>query len=111
MKHRRLVFVGVGLAALALVFLLPMWSPSGGKHPAEHATIRIDYPLQGSVFPPEIVAPTFAWQDAQPLADAWQIEVRFSGAGAVPSLKMLVPGDPATPGEIDPWGSRPFKFI
>ena len=33
------------------------------------------YPLDGTVFPPEIVAPTFSWQDSP--ADAWVIRFQF----------------------------------
>ena len=31
-------------------------------------TIAIDYPLEGSIFLPEITAPTFLWRDPSPTA-------------------------------------------
>ena len=46
---------------------------------AELAKITIDYPLQGSVFPPEITAPTFLWHDPAPSATHWVIEVSAQG--------------------------------
>ena len=33
------------------------------------APLRIDYPKNESVFPPEIVAPTFLWHESAPQAD------------------------------------------
>jgi tetratricopeptide (TPR) repeat protein len=41
------------------------------------ATVTIDYPLEGSVFPPELVAPTFLWHDSVDDAGLWLIDVSF----------------------------------
>jgi tetratricopeptide (TPR) repeat protein len=38
------------------------------------AAIVVDYPADGSVFPPDIAAPTFLWRDPAPGAVSWQIE-------------------------------------
>src|ERR1035441_3119444 len=43
----------------------------------EVSQIAIDYPAEGSVFPPDIAAPTFLWRDADPSATSWRIE--FAG--------------------------------
>ena len=48
----------------------------GGAARAE-ATVTVDYPLEGSVFPPEIVAPTFLWHDSVDEVGLWLIEVGF----------------------------------
>jgi tetratricopeptide (TPR) repeat protein len=64
------------------------------------AAITIDYPAEGSIFPPDICAPTFLWRDANPNASAWRIEVRFAD-GAKP-LKVTAPGPLMKVGEIDP---------
>ncbi len=37
--------------------------------------LKILYPLDGALFPPEIAAPTFRWEDEA--CDAWRIEFRF----------------------------------
>jgi len=37
----------------------------------EAAEITIDYPAEGSIFPPEITAPTFLWRDAMEWARNW----------------------------------------
>ncbi len=44
---------------------------------------HIDYPGDGTLFPPEIIAPTFRWTDERSSSDAWAIKVEFSG-GAEP---------------------------
>ena len=40
-------------------------------------SISIDYPLNASIFPPDIAAPTFQWRDPAPNAGSWQIDVSF----------------------------------
>lgn len=47
---------------------------------AQVAAIKIDYPLDGSVFPPEITPPTFLWHDANETSKRWVFEVSFGGA-------------------------------
>jgi tetratricopeptide (TPR) repeat protein len=41
------------------------------------ATVTIDYPLEGSLFPPELVAPTFLWHDPVDEVGLWLIDVAF----------------------------------
>ena len=48
----------------------------------EPALITIDYPLNGSVFPPDMAPPTFQWRDTAPNADSWQVEVNFADGSA-----------------------------
>ena len=38
---------------------------------AADAGLRITYPQEGTLFPPEIVAPTFTWEDQTGKADRW----------------------------------------
>jgi tetratricopeptide (TPR) repeat protein len=42
--------------------------------------ITVDYPFDKSVFPPEIVAPTFLWHDESEQADLWLIDIAFEGS-------------------------------
>jgi len=42
-----------------------------------HGGATITYPLDGTLFPPEIVAPTFRWADATSGADAWVVRIEF----------------------------------
>jgi len=41
--------------------------------------VTVDYPLEGSVFPPDLCAPTFLWHDRDNTVNAWLIDVAFEG--------------------------------
>ena len=41
--------------------------------------IAIDYPFDQSIFPQELVAPTFLWHDHSETADLWLIDISFEG--------------------------------
>jgi tetratricopeptide (TPR) repeat protein len=62
--------------------------------------VAIDYPPEGSVFPPEIIAPTFLWHDAAEAATVWRIEVRFEDGS--PGIHAESRGEPVKIGDIDP---------
>jgi tetratricopeptide (TPR) repeat protein len=62
--------------------------------------ITVDYPLDGSVFPPEFPAPRLEWRDASPRARTWTIDVSF-GEGAPPALRATSRGEPMEIGEVD----------
>ncbi len=62
------------------------------------AELTVDYPADGSIVPPDMVAPTFLWHDSSG-ADSWLLEVAFDDA---PPLRRFVAGDPPPAGEIDP---------
>jgi len=64
------------------------------------ANITVDYPLNGSVFPPDMTAPTFQWRDPDENAVNWKIDVAF-GDGA-PALHVASKGERMEIGEIDP---------
>src|SRR5262245_9887238 len=40
------------------------------------ARVQITYPQEGTLFPPEIVAPTFLWEDKTSGVDRWDVVVR-----------------------------------
>ncbi len=67
---------------------------------AELARLLIDYPQNESIFPPDMVAPTFRWRDPVAQAGSWAIEITFA-SGTAP-LRFVVPGDRMKVGEIDP---------
>ncbi len=64
------------------------------------AKITVDYPLEGSIFPPDITPPTFLWRDGSESAKHWVVEVSFAGHGK--SIRMEVPGEPFKWGPVDP---------
>ena len=71
-----------------------------GRWGGEPIRISIDYPLDGSVFPPDMAAPTFLWRDAAPNAGSWQIDVSFANGSA--GIHVGAKGEPMRVGEIDP---------
>ncbi len=46
-----------------------------------YGELAIRYPLDETLFPPEIVAPTFRWTDSQADSDAWLVLVEFQDGG------------------------------
>jgi Flp pilus assembly protein TadD len=58
---------------LQLIALFPLAYATSAEAPGK---ITIDYPEQGSIFPPDIAAPTFVWRDENGAA-RWRIEISF----------------------------------
>ena len=90
------------LLPVCAALLLPhAWSFSGGE-PAGRpmAPITVDYPLEGSLFPPEITAPTFIWHDPAASAAEWRIEIVFADTG--PPIRETSKGETLRTGPIDP---------
>src|ERR1019366_2663167 len=46
------------------------------------ASITVDYPAEGSIFPPEITPPPFLWRDSAKGAALWRIDVSFGDGTA-----------------------------
>jgi Flp pilus assembly protein TadD len=91
MRFSSAILVVAGIAAFGAVFV------AGAR--SQPAAIAVDYPIDGSVFPPEITPPTFLWRDADQGAASWSIEIRFEkGSG----IRLTVPGERMRIGEIDP---------
>ncbi len=44
---------------------------------AEYSGLTILYPLNETLFPPEIVAPTFRWKDGKAESDTWLVTIKF----------------------------------
>jgi tetratricopeptide (TPR) repeat protein len=49
-----------------------------GASTASVASITVDYPLDGSIFPPDITPQTFIWRDAAQDATRWRIDIAFA---------------------------------
>jgi len=39
--------------------------------------LAIDLPVNGTIYPPDIIPPQFAWRDGNPAASVWRIEIVF----------------------------------
>src|SRR5450759_2001197 len=49
----------------------PIHPPGAGSL----AAITVDYPEEGTLFPPEITPPTFLWRDSSGTAAMWRIRI------------------------------------
>jgi hypothetical protein len=98
----------IGLAFLSIGFLSLRTLPSGAAglpapvYAAQDAPrtllpISIDYPEDGSIFPPGITPPTFLWRDAA--GTSWSIDIAF--AGTAPAIHAVSKGKRMRLGPID----------
>ena len=66
----------------------------------------IDYPADGTVFPPDIAAPAFRWTSADANVVDWYVEVRFDDGGSALKAKVSVPTWTPTEGQWQDIKSR-----
>ncbi len=91
-----LLVAGIAVAG-SLLLLRAVGPQEFSGHPA---AITVDYPADGSVFPPEITPPTFLWRDAARSATSWTIDITFSDR--TPGIQVKSSGELMRVGEIDP---------
>jgi len=72
------------------------------------ASITIDYPLNGSVFPPEITSPAFLWRDSSGAAQRWRVEVTFAEHSS--GIRVEAEGEHLQIGKIDPLAGEPVPL-
>src|SRR5271165_5261317 len=95
----------VGAGCFFLVGRADLVRASGGDHGQsanQLAKITVDYPLEGSIFPPEITPPTFLWRDANQAAKRWVIQVSFGGHAS--EIRVEASAEPMRVGTLDPEG-------
>lgn len=85
--------------AAGLACLVPLLSLRAGAPHSGPAAITVDYPQEGSIFPPDFVPPTFLWRDASSEAVRWRIEVTFGNGSPVRSDSA---GEPLKLDPVDP---------
>ena len=90
-SRKPLMFLVLGFVALACAVLGIWWNGSrAGPLPldkilaayeedGEYGELTLCYPHDKTLFPPEIVAPTFRWEDSQAASDRWIITIQFQG--------------------------------
>lgn len=91
--NRVLIFLTLVSAALAAGI------SAAARPSAAVGTIIVDYPSQGSLFPPDIIAPLFQWRDSSAAAKVWRIEVRFGEQA--PRIDLWSAGEKMQIGEVD----------
>ena len=84
-------------ALMRTVLALLLLAVSAPAQPA--GRITIDYPLEGSVFPPDFAPPTFLFRDSAPSNTAWRVIVEFGDGG--PPVRLDAQVRWLEPGEID----------
>lgn len=76
---------GVEFLLAAALFLGACGRETGPAPPAfpsePSGRLEITYPLDETLFPPEIVAPTFVWSDETEGATRWEVLIRFEPTG------------------------------
>ena len=84
MAGARATLGGAWLLALALCACGPASEPAPVAFPsAPSGRLAISYPLDETLFPPEIVAPTFVWRDETEGVARWLVLVRLGAADEV----------------------------
>jgi Flp pilus assembly protein TadD len=99
----KVLLAGVAGSASILLVCGATTSPSGSDAAATGSaatSITIDYPLNGSVFPPEITSPTILWHDPSEAATRWVVEISFKGHGE--TIRVDAAGEHLRQGRIDP---------
>jgi Flp pilus assembly protein TadD len=80
----------------------PSPQPAAPVFPSQaQGQLQIRYPLDQTLFPPEIVAPTFVWNDATPGVTAWTVLVRFAGGKEGEVLRFTATEPQWRPTEAD----------
>jgi tetratricopeptide (TPR) repeat protein len=70
-----------------------------GQSARQPASIRVVYPAEGSVFPPDFPAPLVLWRDAASSAATWTVEATFADGGS--PIRAEARGERMSVGPID----------
>ncbi len=97
------IVAGVGLFLLALAAAVA-WGTTRRQSPVQifsgaPSKIVIDYPLDGTIFPPELPAPTWQWRDGDERATSWEITITFADQAS--PIRVRSAGEPLRVGESD----------
>jgi tetratricopeptide (TPR) repeat protein len=77
------IIVAAVIMALAAVVIYHKLQPkiedilAGYNENTEYGKLTISYPLDQTLFPPDIVPPTFRWKDNSPTPNTWLISIKF----------------------------------
>jgi tetratricopeptide (TPR) repeat protein len=81
------LIMGISMVAVAIAadILIVFYRPLPGiedilalyQNDAKYNALTIRYPLNETLFPPEIVPPTFHWEDVNSTSDRWLVTIEF----------------------------------
>ena len=106
MRSRFAHLLLAGIAGAGSVFLVcgaelrPSSSADSTVPAREPVKIAIDYPADGSIFPPEITPPAFLWRDPSETAKRWVVEVSFADRSK--GMRIEAAGEYMQVGKSDP---------
>ncbi len=106
MKFRSVHVLFTGIAGAVSIFLVcgaalsSISAMEDTPSQSQPAKIAVDYPREGSVFPPEITPPTFLWHDPAEAAKRWVVEVTFADHSE--EIRVETAGEHLQMGKIDP---------
>jgi hypothetical protein len=92
----------MGRVAVSAMFVAALFAGTETARAAQAgdtARIVIDYPINETVFPPDMTPPTFQWRDDAANAESWRIDIAF--ADGSPELHVNSPGEHLKIGDID----------
>jgi tetratricopeptide (TPR) repeat protein len=90
--RRSIAYASLGIAALAAVISGGLFLASRSsarladkilaayQEGTEYGGLTLNYPADGTLFPPEIVPPTFHWEDTRADSDTWLVTIKFADA-------------------------------
>ncbi len=110
-RFANFMLAGIGVAGAVLLVCGAAKPPADRAQAAaatKPANLTIDYPLDGSIFPPEITPPTFLWHDASEQAKRWVVQVSF--AGVSDKISVEARGEFMQAGESDPDAGLPAEL-
>ena len=73
--------------------------PMDAAFPRDAEPITIDVPINGTIYPPDLIPPQFAWRDNNPAATIWRIEVIFGEKAR--SIQVWSAGEKMQIGPVD----------
>ncbi|MBC8471413.1 MAG: tetratricopeptide repeat protein [Planctomycetes bacterium] len=79
------LIIGISIVAVVVVLLIALYVPGPRiedilalyRDDAEYKSLVIRYPFNETLFPPEIVPPTFQWEDDSSKSDRWLLTINF----------------------------------
>ena len=80
--------MGISIVVIAAIAIITLYKPEPQiedilalyRDDAQYNSLTIRYPLNDTLFPPEIIPPAFHWEDANSASDIWLLTVKFQNA-------------------------------